>query len=81
MLKTIILASCLVAVPFTSALNAALPVAVQATIRVSARTVTTTVKANSSAEAVVIAQKRYPKGKVTGVRKNGSFWIVTLRIE
>jgi hypothetical protein len=51
----------------------------------ASRTVTTTVQADSSGEAVVKAQQRYPKGKVTSVRKVGSdssrTWIVTLKIE
>lgn len=81
MLKRIALALCMVAIPFASVSVASPVVAVQSENVLAARTVTTTVKADSSGEAIAIAKKRYPKGEVTGVRKSGSFWIVTLRIE
>jgi hypothetical protein len=44
-----------------------------------ARTVTTIVNADSEAEAIVKAQNRYPKCRVTGVRKSGNHYIVTLK--
>ena len=42
------------------------------------RTVTTIVDADSEAEAIAKAKKRYPKCTFTGVRKSGNHYIVTL---
>ena len=46
-----------------------------------ARTVTTIVDADSEAGAIAKAQSRYPKCRVTGVRKSGNHYIVTLKCE
>ena len=46
-----------------------------------ARTVTTIVDADSEAEAIEKAQDRFPKCTVTGVRKSGNHYIVTLKCE
>ena|GEM_PF-5643550 len=42
------------------------------------RTVTTIVDADSEAEAITKAKKRYPKCTLKGVRKSGNHYIVTL---
>lgn len=83
MLKAILILLSALALSNASYLNASPILSLQSAL--AARTVTTTVQANSSGEAVVKAQKSYPKGQVTGVRKTGGkdskTWIVTLRIE
>ena len=85
MFKIFVVAMAFLTVPVVCVSVASSPSGVHAADAIAARTVTTVVQANSSGEAVVKAQNRYPKGKVTGVRKTGGAksksWIVTLRIK
>jgi hypothetical protein len=85
MFKTFVVAMAFLTVSVACVSVALSPAGAHAADVVAARTVTTVVQANSSGEAVVKAQNRYPKGKVTGVRKTGGAksksWIVTLRLK